>query len=328
MSQASKVAIIGAGMSGLSAASQLQQVGLQVTLFDKSRGSGGRMSSKRTDAGAFDMGTQYFTARDPAFVAAVDTWVESGWVANWQPRLFRYDEQGLRSSADNQQRFVGSPRMTALSRGLLADLPLHSSTRIEQLQRQDGRWLLLDSQGAQHGPFDQVIVAVPPAQAVPLLHSAEALALPAAQVEMEPGWAVAVSFSEPVNLPLDAVFVRCGPLDWIARDASKPGRASVENWVLQSTPAWAAANLDLDPQAVAAELVDAMSNVLGQAMPSARFQQAHRWLYARPADTCDWGALAAPAQGLYACGDWCLGGRLEAAWLSGQQAAHALCKAL
>lgn len=324
MSQAREVAIIGAGMSGLSAASALQQTGVQVSLFDKSRGSGGRMSSKRTTAGTFDMGTQYFTARDPAFTAAVDDWLEAGWVAVWQPRLFRYDEQGLQPSEDQQQRFVGSPRMTALSRGLLGNIPLHSNTRIAQLQRQDQQWLLLDTQGKTYGPFDQVIVAVPPAQAAPLLASAPQLAKPAIQSSMEPGWAVSLSFPYPLELPMDAVFVRSGPLDWIARDASKPGRAAAENWVLQSTPDWCAEHLDDDPEQVALTLVAAMAKVLGQTLPAPSFQHAHHWLYARPRESADWGALAAPDKGLYVCGDWCLGGRLEAAWLSGQHAAKAL----
>lgn len=324
MSQAREVAVIGAGMSGLSAATLLQQAGLKVTLFDKSRGSGGRMSSKRTTAGTFDMGTQYFTARDPAFAAAVAKWVAAGWVAAWQPRLFRYDEQGLHPSDDRQQRFVGSPRMTALSRGLLGSLPLHSSTRIEQLQRRDQHWLLTDNDGVSHGPFDHVIVAVPPAQAVPLLGSASHLADPARTSDMEPGWAVALSLPHALDTTADAVFVRSGPLDWIARDASKPGRDATENWVLQSTPSWAREHLDDDPQQVANALTAAASKVLGLAIPTPVFQHAHRWLYARPTVASDLGAMIASEQGLYVCGDWCLGGRLEAAWLSGQRAAKAL----
>jgi predicted NAD/FAD-dependent oxidoreductase len=36
----------------------------------------------------------------------------------------------------------------------------------------------------------------------------------------------------------------------------------------------------------------------------------------------EWGALADADLGLYACGDWCLSGRVEGAWLSGQEAAR------
>ena len=327
MSHTPRVAIIGAGMSGLSAASKLREAGVQVTLFDKSRGSGGRMSSKRTDFGTFDMGTQYFTARDPGFAAAAASWADAGLISTWQPRLFRYDEKGLIPSDDSQQRFVGTPRMTALSRGLLASSELVSGTRIERLERQAQQWHLVDSQQTLHGPYDQVIVAVPPAQAAPLLAGVANLVAPASNSSMEPGWAVAITLPQKLDSSADAVFVRSGPLDWIAREASKPGRANSENWVLQSTPAWAEAHLDDDPAQIVDALVAAMAEVLGLQIPTPVFQQAHRWLYARPAADCEWGALAAPEQGIYVCGDWCLGGRLEAAWVSGQQAAKAVLSA-
>ena len=67
-----------------------------------------------------------------------------------------------------------------------------------------------------------------------------------------------------------------------------------------------------------------LGEALQTPLPPAQLLQAHRWLYARPAEDCDWGALAAPDLGLYACGDWCLAGRLEGAWLSGRHAAQAV----
>ncbi len=65
-----KIAVLGAGLTGASAAASLVQQGHQVTVFDKGRAAGGRMSSKRTEQGYLDMGAQYFTARSDAFTAA------------------------------------------------------------------------------------------------------------------------------------------------------------------------------------------------------------------------------------------------------------------
>ena len=79
------IAIIGTGIAGLSAAQALHAAGHSVQLFDKSRGSGGRMASKRSDAGALDLGAQYFTARDRRFVEVVQQWQARGWVAEWTP---------------------------------------------------------------------------------------------------------------------------------------------------------------------------------------------------------------------------------------------------
>ena len=59
------VAVIGAGMAGLAAARTLAAAGHAVQVFDKGRGIGGRLSTRRTDYGAFDHGAQYATVRDP-----------------------------------------------------------------------------------------------------------------------------------------------------------------------------------------------------------------------------------------------------------------------
>ena len=63
-----RIGIVGAGMAGLACAEELTRLGHAVLLFDKGRGPGGRMSTRRiqTSAGEayFDHGAQYFTVRD------------------------------------------------------------------------------------------------------------------------------------------------------------------------------------------------------------------------------------------------------------------------
>ncbi|HDZ55929.1 MAG TPA: FAD-dependent oxidoreductase [Pseudomonas xinjiangensis] len=317
-----RIAVIGAGLAGISAATALNEANHMVTIFDKSRGSGGRMSSKRTEVGDLDLGAQYFTARDSHFRQLLQQWLDKGWVAEWTPRLFRFDQQGLHESADQQQRFVGTPRMSALSRHLIGDLRFQSQTRIAQVHRDDdNQWQLSDDVGAVHGPFDRIVVAVPAPQAVALLKQAPLLAQAAAQATMDAGWTLALAFEQSLPTPVEACFVRSGPLDWISRNSTKPGRGGRDTWVVQSTPGWAADHLDADHETIATHLQQALSEVLGLTLPSPASLHVHRWLYARPTDQCNWGALAAPELGIYVCGDWCLGGRLENAWLSGQQAA-------
>ena len=57
----STVAVVGAGISGLTRARTLADYGLPVTVFEKSRGVGGRMATRRSDNGAvFDHGCAVF----------------------------------------------------------------------------------------------------------------------------------------------------------------------------------------------------------------------------------------------------------------------------
>jgi len=323
------IAIVGAGIAGISAAEALYAAGHAVQLFDKSRGLGGRMSSKRSDAGHLDLGAQYFTSRDRRFTETLHQWQSRGWIAEWSPKLYQAREGRLSPSPDEQLRWVGLPRMSAIVRGLLGELPIHHACRIIEVFRGERTWTLIDGNGTSHGPFSRVIIAVPAPQASTLLASAPKLAAVAASVAMEPTWAVALGFDTPLETSVDACFVQDDALDWFARHNSKPGRDDhLDNWVLHATSSWSRQHLDLPREQVIEQLHGAFAELIDCSVPEATFTLAHRWLYARPAHAHEWGVLADPHIGLFACGDWCLSGRVEGAWLSGQEAARKVLESL
>jgi len=169
------IAIIGTGIAGLSAARTLHDAGQAVHLFDKSRGSGGRMASKRSDAGSLDLGAQYFTARDRRFAETVRQWQAGGWVDQWTPTLFQSRDGQLSPSADEQLRWVGTPTMSAITRGLLGEMPVTFSCRITEVFRGEQYWTLADATGASHGPFSHVVIALPAPQAAALRARIKAL---------------------------------------------------------------------------------------------------------------------------------------------------------
>lgn len=319
------IAIIGTGIAGLSAARTLHDAGQAVHLFDKSRGSGGRMASKSTESDTLDLGAQYFTARDRRFTEIVHQWQTDGWADQWSPSLFQSHDGQLTPSTDEQLRWVGTPTMSAIAQGLLDDLPATFSCRITEVFRGEEFWTLVDASGASHGPFSQVIIAVPAPQAATLLAAAPKLAAVAASVAMEPTWAVALGFATPLETNVEGCFVRDEALDWIARDRSKPGRdGSFDTWVLHASSQWSRQHIDLPREAVTELLHGAFAELIDCIVPAPAFTLAHRWLYARPTQAHEWSALADAGLGLYACGDWCLSGRVEGAWLSGQEAARKL----
>ena len=67
------IAVVGAGIAVITCARTLIQAGHRVTVFEKSRGAGGRMSTRNTEFGSFDHGAQYFTVRDERFEHALAT---------------------------------------------------------------------------------------------------------------------------------------------------------------------------------------------------------------------------------------------------------------
>lgn len=315
------VAVIGAGLAGLSAAMALNEAEVAVTLFEGTGACGGRLG----DDPAVDLGAQYFTARHPAFRQACREWETRGWIAEWSPQLYRHDlEQGLRPSPDDIHRLVAVPGMSALGGHLQQGLARYQATISQLQQTADGEWILQAADGAEYGPYRAVVLAVPAEAAADLLAVAPALQQDVSRVRMRPCWSLAMTFAQPLPTLVDACFVRDGPLDWLARNNSKPQRAGNESWVLQSTPSWAEQHSGDTPAQVLDELSLAMEQITGLSLPPASHSEARYWPQARPAEQLKWGALAAPRLNLYVCGDWCMGGRVENAWLSGRQAAKAL----
>jgi renalase len=128
-------------------------------------------------------------------------------------------------------------------------------------------------------------------------------------------WALMLRFHARDELPFDAAFVNEDALRWIARDSSKPGRNGPETWLLHASAEWSEAHMELDVEAVAAELLHTF-RALGGPAPYA--YTVHRWRYADTEAVLDQGCACQGVDGLGLCGDWLNGGKVEGAWRSGR----------
>ena len=309
---AMRIAIVGAGMAGMSCGQRLSRLGHEVRLFDKGRGPGGRMATRRMEDGGttlhFDHGAQYFTAREPRFVEQVAHWEASGVAARW--------------AAAGDDAWVGTPAMNAPLKAMAGELGVQFGTRIEQLVR-DGEGWQIDGEGAPDARFDAVLVAVPAEQAGPLLQPhAPAMATLADQTASDPCWTLMAGFEAPLALVQDTLRQR-GPIGWAARNNAKPGRASEECWVVQASPEWSCAHLEDNAETVAAALLAELAEANGGPLPRQLGATAHRWRFAR-SGTAGEEALWDAEQRIGVCGDWLIGPRVEAAYMSGLLLAEAV----
>ena len=340
------IAIVGAGMAGVSCARTLMQAGHQVTLFEKSAGIGGRMATRSSPFGTFDHGAQYFTVRDPRFAQALETvpGLCKAWSANTVQvldELGRITAPGLRTQ---DKHWVPVPCMKSLpSRWVLPLMEQQSvelETRVTLLKRDvlDAKKWQLHTNGpgdAQHvfSGFDVVLLAMPSAQSRDLLKASKQAAKFATQLEkvlVTPCWTLMVAFP----LALSSSKSTFGPewnaarsshhrLTWLARESSKPGRSGVERWTVQASAAWSQEHLDDDPTRVEAKLLKAFAEVTG-----IRAEPAHvdlqRWCFAKTTQPLGTSHLWDAKSGIGLCGDWCLGHRVEDAFVSGLELALAV----
>ena len=307
------IAIIGAGMSGLTFAMRLRAGGHDVSVFDKGRGPGGRMSTRRMEIGGvtyrFDHGAQYFAVRDEGFRAQVEAWERDGIAARWP--------------AAGNDAWVGTPGMNASIKAMADEVGVRFGTRIEAISCGDDGWTLRGE--AEFGPFDALVVAVPAEQVAPLLssHKPDWSSL-ADRTDSDPCWTVMAAFAEPLNIASDTLR-DAGAIGWAARDSAKPGREAGERWVIQATPDWSREHLEEEQNEVLLALLAKFAQQTGCTLPNPLVQSAHRWRYAR-SGSADEGSLWDETAMLGLCGDWLIGPRVEAAWLSGAQLADRIIK--
>ena len=159
-----EILIVGAGMAGLTAASDLQQAGHNVLVIDKGRGLGGRLASRRIGQATFDHGAQFMTARDPRFSAAIDEWREMGVVEEWyRNSLF---------GSEGHQRWRGKPTMTAVPKYLARNLNVLLEKQLISLHRDPEGWVALLA-GGDTVFSSSVVLTSPVPQSLALLDTGE-----------------------------------------------------------------------------------------------------------------------------------------------------------
>lgn len=341
-----KYAVIGAGMAGVVCARTLLQAGHQVTVFEKSRGAAGRMATRETAFGTFDHGVQYFTVRDARFKLALEQTAAERvrpWSANAVRVLDPHGRVVAAALPEREQHWVSTPGMNALVRQWaqpLADgghLHLRSTVRRLEPDALDAAcWQLRteDEDGGLHvhGGFDAVLLAMPHVQAQDLLQKSEQtprFAERLAGVQVAPCWTLMIAYPQAMQPGMQTL----GPqwnaarsthhrIAWLARESSKPQRGPIERWTVQAAPQWSLEHLEDDPDRVMSKMLKAFAEITGiHAQPS--HAVVHRWRYAQTLQPLGAPFLWDAEQGLGLCGDWCLGHRVEDAFVSGLELALA-----
>lgn len=313
------VAVIGAGIGGLCCARQLSAAGFSVRVFDKSRGVGGRVSVRRhqTDI-AFDHGAQYFTVEDTEMAQQVESWLMSGVVAPWQCRMGSLNRGVWKPTNSGTRYFVGVPAMTAIAKHLARDLDLILQTRVTTVARNEHGWQLLGEEDRDLGFFDVLILNAPAPQSASLLKDFPEFAQLIHAAKFAPCWSVMLALDQRLDVPWDAATVHDSPLSWIARNSSKPGRLTKPDcWLLHGNPEWSYRHLEVAKEVVMDHLIYCFWETIGLTPQPHRLADAHRWRFALPSEPLDQKCLFDEDLGVGACGDWCVGPRIESAYLSG-----------
>ena len=313
-----KIAIIGAGISGLTTAINLDK-NYEITLFEKSRGAGGRICTRYTDSYNFDHGAQFFTARSPEFKEFLKPLINSGVIDNWKARLIEVRDNVIinRQQWNNDlPHYVGVPSMSSIGKYLSKNLNIKLNTEVSIQKSLEG-WKVVDCDGEVFGHYDWVISSIPAEQSLQLLPDYFSHHDALKQKKMLGCYSLMLGFDEALDLDWDAAQLTGTDISWIAVNSSKPGRPDDYSLLAHSTNEWAEEHLDDDVDAVKAYLCSQVAEIIGQNVYSAHHIDLHRWRYANIPKQDNNTLFIDSESKLAACGDWCKKGRIEEAFRSG-----------
>jgi renalase len=311
-----RIAIIGAGISGLTLANALA-AHADIQLFEKARGVGGRMSTRYADPFYFDHGTQFFTARSKAFQGFLAPMITQGLVAEWKGKVITFQED--RSIKDRlwfEPHYVAVPHMNSLCKHMAVGISVNAGCEVAPLATKgDDGWHLMDKDGNALGVFDWVISTAPPVQTKRLFAGHLHHDNPLPEAQLLGCYTLMIGFNTPWKKSWMAAKVHASPIEWMAVSSSKPGRNSaVTSIVAHSSNAWAEAHIDDDMSEAEQCLRRELKAVSGIETSKADYFSCHRWRYALVDEPKELPPFIDSGLCIASMGDWCSASRIEDAW--------------
>jgi predicted NAD/FAD-dependent oxidoreductase len=336
-----QIAIVGAGVAGLAAAQELARAGHGVVVYEKSRGLGGRVTTRRVEGCAVDHGAQLVKAPTPELAALVGA--IPGAYDITRP-VWIFEAGGPIRAGDPAQnaepKWTWPGGLSALGKQLGHGLDVRREQTVTALAGGPGAYTVRCGE-REDGPYAAVILTAPAPQTAAILERStvdpairDTLLAALAPARYRLCLSVALAYRRRPERPwYAAVNVdRAHPISWLACEHAKPGRAPDGLGLLlaQMAPGWTEANWDALPKGTyqgealppaAREVHRLVEELLGEDLGAPLWADAHRWRYALCDAPCGAEAVEGVA-GLYVAGDMVAGqGRVHLAVESGWAAA-------
>ncbi|MEG3985510.1 FAD-dependent oxidoreductase [Microcoleus sp. T3B2] len=335
------VAVIGAGMAGLSCAQRLRQAGYSVAVVEKSRGAGGRVATRRVQGTRADHGVRYLEPQGDAVQGLIEVLVDRHILKLWTDTVWEFRQGKL--SAIPSSCYVAPAGMNSIGKYLAQDLEIWFGRRVQAISTTDNQMWHLSLEVTDNNleiPQEliakAVVVAIPAPQALMFLNSEIGLKSDfidnLRSVEYEPCITVMAGYPAGKQQDLSNLnpqwksvsFPDNSDLAWVGLDSSKRLDPLQPVFVVHSSANFAERYLEAaDLETVGQELLDRTSEYLISWLKEPEWLQVHRWRYAFCRNPLPVSCL--PAGGnlpLVCAGDLCGEGQIEGALRSGLAAAN------
>jgi renalase len=310
--------IIGAGMSGLSAALELKKNGWGVTILDKGRGVGGRMATRRMDAGRADHGAQYFSAKTLEFQQFIAELQANGIVREWD----------LGEGFSNP-RFVGTDGMNAIAKYMAKDLTIKTNEKVVMLCGNRNDCEVVTEFGTSYNA-NRLIITAPVPQVTTIFEDSqieltEAEKAELSLIEYAPCIAVMLLLNQKSNIPkIGFLKFDTGPVAWVADNFQKGISPLTYTVTIHASAQFSQQRLEADQTETGKMMIDSLKQWIDP--NSIESTSVHRWRYslAEKRHSEPFIVCGQPSFPVLIGGDGFGMGNVEGAFVSGLQMAREL----
>ncbi len=337
------VAIIGAGMSGLAAARTLRDAGRAVTLFEKSRGVGGRAATRKRDGFIYDHGAQYFKGGSDLSTEWITKRFPTSDLLDIAKPVWTFDGTGNIQEGDPKQnadpKWSYRSGFTSFSKRMAEGLDVRPETLVGRVQQIDTGWTVLGADNESLGNFEQLLITIPATQAISLIE--------ASQFANEQGKTISAELGKAKYNPLISVMLgyrptpqirpyyalvntdKGHPISWLAWEHEKAHERVPQGTgllIAQMAPSYSKEHRETPHTQLFQDVSQLVSKLVDEQLETPFFTDVQYWRYALPAEKANADALLALSLplGLAFCGDAFVGGRAHLALEHGVHIAQRL----
>ena len=324
------IAIIGAGFSAATLSYFLKK---DLIFYEKSRGVGGRCSTRRVDnIGLFDHGLQYIKSKNLEFKNFLGDYT----IWEGQFKIFKNNE--LKEDL-NKERIINENGNNTLIKNLFKNKKVFINKELISLDRKNDYFQLNFKDNTQEN-YKTVIISAPYQQAFNLTKQFTENYFAKLNFSMQPNLTLMVAFNKSLSLNLSAIsFEDDDVLGFAANENTKKKiliNKDLELWTIQSSLKYAIKNIyeyRNNKKSLMDEMLRSFSVKLKIDIKEDNIQyfDIHGWLYAYrtnlETDNCSWNLETANCYWnedlrLGICGDWFSGGNAESAFLNAKKLAE------
>ena len=322
------VAVIGAGITGITLANLLQKK-VNLTVFEKSRGVGGRMATRRAEPYLFNHGTQYFKIENKEFKNFLQPLIQNKIIKHLEANHIEILNKEVikRTKTYNKIYYTPVSKMNSVVKYLINNnFFIKLLCKIDKTIKENDKWFIIDTDKASYGPYDWLFITIPPNQALEILYNNFKFLDIIKKIKMRSCYSLMLGYKKVKEFDFDTALFLDEDVQWLSISKKILEKKKYYNLLINSSYNFAEQNINDSKDKISDYLIKKVTDILKCDLNNYKHKALHFWKYAMSEKSNNLGSLLDEDLKVIVCGDWCMNGKVEGGFLSAKDAAKKLIK--